>query len=114
MDLPAVYVALTEESLRLLSISHEMAHLWGGLLLYRLFASLPQARRLPALPFLAVALAELTNETLQAAYYKSLRLDDTIADIGWTLSLPALLLIGTLLLSPGLSGVRQNGRPALG
>jgi len=30
------------------------------------------------------------------------------------LSLPALLLIGTLLLSPGLSGVRQNGRPALG
>ncbi|MCW2369327.1 hypothetical protein [Sphingobium sp. B11D3D] len=113
MDIPAAYVALTEGSLRFLAISHERAHLIGGLLLYALVAAWPLTRRHPALPFAVVALAELINESLQAAYYRSLRLDDTLADLVWTLAVSALLLALTQMMAGGRAG-RGVVRPALG
>ncbi|MCW2397851.1 hypothetical protein [Sphingobium sp. B2D3C] len=113
MDIPAAYVALTEGSLHFLALSHERAHLIGGLLLYAMVAAWPLTRRHPALPFAVVALAEFMNESLQAIYYRSLRLDDTLADLVWTLALPALLLALTQMIA---SGRAERGvvRPALG
>ncbi|MCW2394368.1 MULTISPECIES: hypothetical protein [unclassified Sphingobium] len=113
MDIPAAYVALVEGSLRFLAISHERGHLIGGLLLYAMVAAWPLTRRHPALPFAVVALAELINESLQAAYYRSLRLDDTLSDLVWTLAVPALLLALTQMIASDRAE-RGVARPALG
>lgn len=95
MELSAIYVALTEGLLQKLSLSHEAAHLWGGLFLYAVVFSLPLARRYAALPFAAVCAAQLFNEGLQAIHYSALRADDTLADFIWTLTLPALTYSAT-------------------
>ncbi|GEM_PF-1482184 len=91
MDLPAFYVATTESLLHAAGISHEMAHGAGGLLLYLALLTLPAARRRHLLPLLGVLLAELFNEMVQAAFHGSWRVPDTLADMVWTLCLPALL-----------------------
>ena len=98
MNLPVFYVSVTEGVLQALSISHEAAHFWGGLLLYGMAFCSPFARRAPTIPFLIVLTAELINECLQAVHYGSWRIDDTLADIGWTLLLPVVFLGFTLLL----------------
>ncbi len=95
MDLPAAYVASTEGLLAALSLSHEMAHFWGGLLLYVAASLLPGARRVAAFPFLTVLAAELCNESVQAAFYGAWRPADTGADIVWTLLWPLALFMGT-------------------
>lgn len=95
MDLPAAYVAATEGLLAALSLSHEMAHFWGGLLLYVAAALLPGARRMAPFPFLTVLAAALFNESVQAAFYGSWRAADTGADIVWTLLWPLALFMGT-------------------
>jgi hypothetical protein len=98
MELPGIYVALTESLLRILSLSHEMAHLWGGVILYSLALCVPLARRVVALPVVVVCIAEAMNERLQASHYGSWRINDTLADLGWTLTVPFMLYMGTLIL----------------
>ena len=91
MDLPATYVALTEGLLRIIPISHPMAHLNGGLIIYLGMQYLMGERRAALVPLLAVAFAEGLNESIEAAYYGSWRIDDTLGDIGWTLFWPCML-----------------------
>jgi len=107
MDLPATYVALTEGVLHTFSLSHEAGHFWAGVILYLAVLALPQARSVPALPFLAVLCAELFNESVQAAYYGSWRVADTLADIGWTLAVPAILFIAASRFPLRLRAARQ-------
>ena len=91
MDLPATYVATVESLLALLSISHELGHLGGGLMIYFGVLGIMAPRRVGWLPLLAVILAELFNESMQAAFYGDWRIADTLGDIGWTVTLPCLL-----------------------
>jgi hypothetical protein len=114
MELPAIYVALTETLLRTLSLSHEMAHLWGGVILYSIAFSVPLARRFVALPLVVVCVAEAVNERLQAAYYGSWRINDTVADLGWTLTIPAILYAGTLIFRAFWPSLNADRTPVLG
>jgi len=91
MDLPATYVATVENLLALLSISRELGHLGGGLMIYFGILAFMAPRRAGWLPLLAVILAELFNESMQAAFYGDLRMADTLGDIGWTVTLPCLI-----------------------
>jgi sugar phosphate permease len=93
MNLPALYVASTEQLLGFLAISHQMGHLGAGLIIYAVMMALVGARQLSALPLVAVVIAELFNETVQAAFYGSWRTADTIGDIIWTVGLPLLLFL---------------------
>ena len=93
MDLPAVYVALTEGFLHIVPISHPMAHLNGGLIIYLGMQFLMGTRRAALLPLLAVFFAEGLNECLEAAYYGSWRIDDTLGDIAWTVFWPCMLYV---------------------
>jgi hypothetical protein len=93
MDLPAAYVATTESLLATLTISHQLGHLGGGVILYFGAQYLVGSRRAPLLPLLTVALAELFNEAMQARYYGSWRTADTLADIGWTLFWPCIFFV---------------------
>lgn len=88
MDLPAAYVATTESLLATLSISHQLGHLSAGLIIYLVVRYALGSGRANLFALLAVFLAEFGNEALQAAYYGSWRMADTIADIGWTVFWP--------------------------
>ena len=97
MDIPSLYVTLTERLLGLLAISHELGHLGGGLLIYLVVLAFTGMRRAPMLPMAAVFIAEGLNETIQANHYGSWRINDTLADIAWTVALPLMLFaLGTL------------------
>jgi hypothetical protein len=96
MDLPAAYVATTESLLAMLSISHQLGHLGGGVILYFGTQYLVGPRRAALLPLLTVAWAELFNEAMQARHYGSWRTADTIADIGWTLFWPSIFFLYAL------------------
>ncbi len=91
MDLPAAYVALTEGLLRIVPLSHPMAHLNGGLVIYLGMQLLMGTRRAALAPLLAVCFAEGLNECLEAAYYGSWRIDDTLGDVALTLFWPCML-----------------------
>jgi hypothetical protein len=106
MDLPAAYVHTTESLLALLSISHQLGHLNGGLIVYFGVQYLTGPRRAPILPLLAVFLAEFVNESLQAAYYGSWRPADTLADIGWTVFWPCILYVHARLRLPRKPAMR--------
>ena len=100
MDIPALYVAATEYLLATLSLSHELGHLGGGLFLYFAVLGAVGVRRAGVLPLAAVLVAEGLNETIQALHYGSWRTADTLADIGWTVTLPFLLFAYGALMRP--------------
>jgi hypothetical protein len=91
MDFPSLYVTTTEATLRSLSLSHELAHLGAGLLLYFGVLGFMGSRRALVLPLAVVMLVEGLNEAVQAAHYGSWRVNDTFADIVWTVLLPLML-----------------------
>lgn len=91
MDLPAAYVATTESLLAMLRLSHQLGHLNGGLILYLGAQYLLGARRDSLFPLTIVFVAEAFNECIQAAFYHSWRVPDTLADIAWTVFWPCMI-----------------------
>lgn len=98
MDLPALYVASTESLLSALAISHQLGHLAGGLILYAGALALIGTRRPSVLPLLLVMAAEIFNEAVQARFYGSWRMADTLGDALWTIMLPLLLFVHAIWL----------------
>jgi hypothetical protein len=104
MDLPAAYVATTESLLAMLRLSHQLGHLNGGLILYLGSQYLLGGRRASFFPLAIVFIAEASNECIQAAFYHSWRLPDTLADIAWTVFWPCMIFAHARL--------RSQRRPA--
>lgn len=91
MELIDAYVATCEAFLAQTGISHPMAHLHVGLLIYVGVQIVLRTRRASSIALQAVYGAELVNEILQRAHYGSWRIEDTLGDIFLTVLWPTLL-----------------------
>ncbi|HEX7855560.1 MAG TPA: hypothetical protein VF503_17895 [Sphingobium sp.] len=93
MDITGIYVTVIETVLNGIGMTHEMAHLHGGLAIYVGVQMLLRTRRASAIALQAVAGAEIINEVLEYGHYGSWRLPDTAQDIVMTLFWPTLLFL---------------------
>ena len=91
MDLPGLYVSLTERVVSLLGGSHSLAHLNAGLLIYVSVQVAARDRRASLIALQAVAGAEFLNEAIEAIHFGSPRWADTLGDVAVTLAWPAIL-----------------------
>lgn len=93
MILADTYVGTIEQLLATLGMSHEMAHVHGGLALYLLAQLVLDDRRGSPRALMVVATAEFANELLERLVYGSWRWADTSSDIVGTLLWPTALLL---------------------
>jgi hypothetical protein len=93
MDIATTYVDAIEQLVATLGISHDMAHVHGGLALYLAAQFVLGDRRGSPRALLVVMAAEFANELLEAMHYGSWRWHDTAGDIVATLLWPSMLLL---------------------
>ncbi|HEX7874893.1 MAG TPA: hypothetical protein VF475_18415 [Sphingobium sp.] len=89
MDIASDYVLFTRDVLDGLGMSHPMAHIHAGLMIYLGVQMLLRTRRASTIALHAVIGAELVNEVLDYSFYGSWRWADTLGDIALTLLWPA-------------------------
>lgn len=91
MDFSLSYHQFTEALVTTFGVSRGEMHMHAGLLIYVTSQIILGTRRASMAALGTVVFVECLHETMQALYYGSLRIDDTLSDIALTLMWPLIL-----------------------